>query len=170
MQTPLTSALLFAALAACAGIQLPGSSSSGGSNTGAGGATSGGGASAIVGYTNDARMRNGLPALTANPRLMEAARLHAEQMAMHQRLDHTISEARYPTMQTRLQAAGYAHANAAENIAWNQPNAQSAVTTWMNSSGHRSNILDPQLTEIGTAMARSSRGEPYWIQVFGRPR
>jgi uncharacterized protein YkwD len=101
---------------------------------------------------------------------MEAARLHAEQMAAYQRLDHTISGARYPTMQSRLQAVGYEYANAAENVAWNQSNAQSAVTTWMNSSGHRANILDPNLTEMGAAMARSARGEPYWIQVFGRPR
>lgn len=169
MRTPLTSALVFTALlTACAGLPLPGTTQADGSATSTSGGT--GVASSIVGYTNDARMRNGLPGLTAKPRLMEAARLHAEQMAAHQRLDHTISSAQYPTMQARLQAAGYAYANAAENIAWNQPNAQSAVTTWMNSAGHRMNILDPQFTEIGTAMARSSRGEPYWIQVFGRPR
>jgi uncharacterized protein YkwD len=101
---------------------------------------------------------------------MEAARIHAEQMAAHQRQDHTISGAQYPTLQSRLQAVGYVYANAAENVAWNQQSAQSAVNSWMTSSGHRANILDPQLTEIGTAMARSARGEPYWIQVFGRPR
>lgn len=169
MRTPLASALLFAALlAACAGLQLPNPSPSGGSTTSTGGGT--GVASSIVSYTNDARMRNGLPALAPDARLMEAARLHAEQMASYQRLDHTISGARYPTMLSRIKAAGYNYLNVAENIAWNQQSAQSAVTTWMNSSGHRANILDPQLTEIGAAMARSSKGEPYWIQVFGRPR
>ncbi|MEX2154569.1 MAG: CAP domain-containing protein [Gemmatimonadaceae bacterium] len=121
-------------------------------------------------YTNIARTQNGRSPLATSSRLMEAARLHAEQMATYQRLDHTIPGARYPTMQSRLQAVGYEYANAAENVAWNQSNAQSAVTTWMNSSGHRANILDPNLTEMGAAMARSSRGEPYWIQVFGRPR
>jgi uncharacterized protein YkwD len=60
--------------------------------------------------------------------------------------------------------------SAAENVAWNQQNAQSAVNSWMNSSGHRANILDPSLTEMGAAMTRSARGEPYWIQVFGSPR
>ena len=101
---------------------------------------------------------------------MEAARLHAQQMAAYQRSDHTISGAQYPTMQSRLQAVEYVYAQAAENVAWNQGSAQAALSSWMNSSGHRANILDPGLTEIGAAMARSSRGEPYWIQVFGRPR
>lgn len=170
MRTQLTSAFSFAILlTACAGISLPVPAPSGGSTTGTTGSSSDVSAD-VVRYTNDARVRNGLPALRENAQLMEAARIHAQQMASAQRLDHTISSARYPTMQSRLEAAGYLYANAAENIAWNQSNPQSAVTTWMNSSGHRANILDPQLTEIGTAMARSSKGEPYWIQVFGRPR
>ena len=168
MRTLLTSALSFSMLAGCAGLQIPTPAPSGGSGTASG--PSGSVASDIVRYTNDARARNGLPALAANSRLMEAARLHAEQMASYQRLDHTISGARYPTMLSRIEAVGYNYANVAENVAWNQQSAQSAVTTWMNSSGHRANILDPQLTEIGAAMARSPRGEPYWIQVFGRPR
>ena len=100
---------------------------------------------------------------------MEAARIHAEQMATHERDEHTISNARYPTMQTRLAAVGYEYSRAAENVAWNQRSAQQVVTTWMNSSDHRRNILNSQLTEIGAAMARSSKGEPYWIQVFGTP-
>jgi len=101
---------------------------------------------------------------------MEAARLHAEQMAAYRRADHTISGATYPTMQSRLDAVGYVYSSAAENVAWNQGSAQEAVNSWMNSSGHRANILDPQLTEMGAAMARDANGQPYWIQVFGRPR
>jgi uncharacterized protein YkwD len=91
-------------------------------------------------------------------------------MAQYQRSDHTISVAQYPTMQSRLDAVGYGYSRAAENVAWNQRNAQEVVNTWMNSSGHRANILSPQLREIGAAMARSAKGEPYWIQVFGSPR
>jgi uncharacterized protein YkwD len=101
---------------------------------------------------------------------MEAARIHVEQMASAQRATHTISGARYPTMQDRINAVGYAYREIAENVAWNQPSAQEVVAGWMTSTGHRANILDPALTEMGAAMARSSRGEPYWIQVFGRPR
>jgi uncharacterized protein YkwD len=123
----------------------------------------------IIRYTNDARARNGLPAFRTSSRLMEAARIHAEQMSTHQRDEHTIANARYPTMQTRLAAVGYEYSRAAENVAWNQRSAQQVVNTWMSSSGHRANILNAQLTEIGAAMARSSKGEPYWIQVFGTP-
>lgn len=101
---------------------------------------------------------------------MQAARIHAEQMAAYQRSDHTISAAQYPTMQSRFDAVGYSYRAAAENVAWNQPDPRSVVNTWMQSSGHRANILDRGLTEIGAAMARSARGEPYWIQVFGTPR
>jgi uncharacterized protein YkwD len=124
----------------------------------------------IVRYTNEARVRNGLPAFRTSGKLVEAARIHAQQMASYQRIAHTIDGAQYPSMQSRLQAVDYAFAQAAENVAKNQLTPQSAVESWMNSSGHRANILDAGLTEIGAAMARSSRGEPYWIQVFGRPR
>ena len=127
-------------------------------------------ANEIVRYTNEQRVRNGLPAFVASARLMEAARLHAGQMAQYQRMDHTISAATYPTLQSRLDAVGYVYQSAAENVAWNSETPQSVVTGWMNSPGHRANILNRGLTEIGTAMARSAKGEPYWIQVFGTPR
>jgi uncharacterized protein YkwD len=169
------SALCLAAVTVvgCAGIPVPVSvpgPRTGGGNTPGTGGTPASIAADVVRYTNEARTRNGRPALLTSSRLMEAARIHAAQMATHQRSEHTISGARYPTLQSRLEAVGYVYANAAENVAWNQPNAQSVVNGWMNSSGHRTNILDPQITEIGAAIAYSSRGEPYWIQVFGRPR
>jgi len=101
---------------------------------------------------------------------MEAARIHAQQMAQFRRADHTISGAQYPDLLSRLRAVSYGYSNAAENVAWNQRDARSVVNGWMNSAGHRANILDRSLKEIGAAMARSSKGEPYWIQVFGTPR
>ena len=146
----------------------------GGSTTGPSPSPSSGAPSAtetdIVRYTNEARAREGLPALRLNTRLLEAARIHARQMAERQRLEHDIADARYPDMQSRLAAVEYLYSRAAENIAWNTPTAQSVVSGWMNSPGHRTNMLDSRLTEIGAAMARSSKGEPYWIQVFGTPR
>lgn len=156
-------------LAACANLQIPVPGSPGGTGTTT--TTSTGSVAAdIVAYTNAARARNGLSPLATNSKLMDAARIHAQQMAQFQRADHSITGAQYPTLVTRLQAVGYNYSNAAENVAWNQRDAQSVVNTWMNSSGHRANILDPNLKEIGAAMARSSKGEPYWIQVFGTPR
>lgn len=124
----------------------------------------------IIRLTNQQRVANGLPAFATSAKLVEAARIHARQMAEHQRMDHTINAAPYPTLLSRLQAVSYSYSSAAENVAWNSQSAQIAVTGWMNSAGHRANILNPNLREIGAAMARSAKGEPYWIQVFGTPR
>jgi len=160
--------LLWAVASSCATPILVGSPGGAASSGPAGSASIA--AAEVVAITNEARARNSLQALATNARLTEAARLHAEQMASRGLLAHTISGARYPTMQSRLEAVTYRYANAAENIAWNQPTAQRVMSTWLNSSGHRANILDPNLTEMGVAVAYSSRGEPYWVQVFGRPR
>jgi len=168
---PLVFTSLALATMSCAGVPI---SLPGGGSVGTGGGTVTGGGSAvandIVRYTNDARAQNGLAPLASSSRLMEAARIQAEQMAQFQRADHTISGAQYPTMQDRLTAVGYAYMRAAENVAWNQRDAQAALASWMSSSGHRANILDPNLREMGAAMARSSKNEPYWVQVFGTPR
>ena len=167
MRIPLASALFLFGMLACARVPVPLPAPSG---SGVPPASDANVASAVVRYTNEARARSGLPALHPSGALMEAATIHARQMAAAQRAEHTISGAQYPSMQSRLAAVGYAYLQAAENVAWNQSSAQAAVSSWMSSSGHRANILDPGLTEIGAAMARSTRGEPYWIQVFGRPR
>jgi uncharacterized protein YkwD len=124
----------------------------------------------VVSATNSARARRGLAALAVSSKLMEAARIQAEQMAAFQRADHVITGAQYPTPESRLAAVGYSYSSVGENVAWNQRDPQSAVDAWMNSAPHRANILDPGYTEMGAAMARSSKGEPYWVQVFGRPR
>jgi len=160
-------------MSACAGMTLPTPGSPGG-----GGSTSSGGvttasssvAAAVIAATNQQRARNGLPALATSAKLMDAALLQAKQMAQYQKLSHEITGAPYPNLAARLQAVGYVYRDAAENIAWNQPDAEAVLASWMSSSGHRANILDPSLTQIGAAMARSSKGEPYWIQVFGTPR
>jgi uncharacterized protein YkwD len=167
MRTLRVPALCFC-LSACSTLAIP--ATTGGTTAPAPTTSSPTVANDIVRYTNDQRARNGLPAFVASTRLMQAARLHAQQMAEYQRMDHTINGAQYPTLQSRLDAVGYVYSSAAENVAWNSQSAQSVVTGWMNSPGHRANILNPGLTEIGTAMARSARGERYWIQVFGTPR
>jgi uncharacterized protein YkwD len=163
--------LIAACVPASQVITTSGGETSGGTSgtTGTGG-TSSSIALDVVSRTNAARASNGLPALTVSAKLMEAARIQAEQMASYQRVDHVISGAQYPTPDSRLAAVGYVYSAAAENIAWNQATPQAVMTSWMASSGHRANILDPSLTQMGAAMARSAKGEPYWVQVFGRPR
>ena len=101
---------------------------------------------------------------------MQAAQLHANQMASAGQMAHVIPGARYPEPQDRLSAVGYRWQAYAENVAYGQGSPASAVTAWMGSSGHRANILNPALTELGTAVARGSDGRPYYVQVFGNPR
>jgi uncharacterized protein YkwD len=127
-------------------------------------------ASTLVRLTNAERTNAGLPTLRTSSRLMEAAQLHADQMARLGRLEHVISGAQYPRPEDRLAAAGYQWSSYAENIAMGQTSAAAAMDSWMRSSGHRANILSTSVTEIGIGFARNSAGRPYYVQVFGRPR
>ena len=123
---------------------------------------------AVIELTNAERKKaeKELPPLKMNPRLMEAARKHAANMAAQDKLDHKLDD-KDPSDRTK--AAGYASTFVGENIAWNQKSPKDVVKAWMNSEGHRENILHADYTEIGVAVAKSKQGEPYWVQVFGKP-
>lgn len=127
-------------------------------------------ASAIVDLTNTERRNSGLADVRANARLMQAAQLQADQVASFRRLEHVLSDAPYPTPADRLAAAGYAWRAYGENLASGQRSASEAVTGWMNSPGHRANIMNSMFTEIGVGYAADSTGLPYYVQVFGTPR
>jgi len=103
----------------------------------------------IINFTNAERVRYGLAALEIDHNLMQSARQHASWMAQNQVLVHT----RQPV---------------AENIAMGQPSSQDAVRAWMNSSGHRANILNRGHRRIGVAAYRTVRGTIYWCQQFLR--
>jgi uncharacterized protein YkwD len=65
--------------------------------------------------------------------------------------------------------AGYpASGPSAENIAWGYRTPQEVVTGWMNSPGHRANILNCSSVAVGVGMIRAADGSPYWTQDFGR--
>lgn len=123
---------------------------------------------AIIELTNAERKKAETPLhpLKVNPQLMEAARKHAENMAAQDKLDHKLDE-KEPVDRTK--AAGYKSKFVGENIAWNQKSPKDAVQAWMDSEGHRENILEPRYTEIGVAVAKNKKGEQYWVQVFGKP-
>jgi uncharacterized protein YkwD len=124
---------------------------------------------AVVDLTNVERTRGGLTTLTANARLMQAAQLHSEQMAQAARLDHVLPNAAYPRPEDRLTAAAYRWQAYAENVAMGQRTAAEVVNGWMQSSGHRANIMNPIYTEMGAGYARDPNGRSYWVQVFGKP-
>jgi uncharacterized protein YkwD len=122
----------------------------------------------IFDLINGERRHQGLPALVYNAQLDRMAKIQAENMARFQKMAHTIPESQVPTLGDRARYAGYRYGRLAENVALGYPNAESAVQGWMNSSGHRRNILDSGVEETGIGIARSSAGGLYYCQVFGR--
>jgi uncharacterized protein (TIGR03000 family) len=121
---------------------------------------------AVLELTNIERARAGLPPLKADPRLCQAARQHTANMAQHNVLAHTLAGT---TFVDRMRRAGYVHAAAGENCAQGQQSPAAAVASWMQSPGHRSNLLNPRYTEIGIGIASSASGEKFYTQLFARP-
>ncbi|WP_405446203.1 CAP domain-containing protein [Streptomyces erythrochromogenes] len=149
---------------------------SGGSGGGGGGSTGGGGGggtvngdaeSAVLALVNKERAAAGCGALTSNPKLSAAARGYSDTMARAGVMSHTGPDG--STMTSRVEAAGYKWSNLGENIARGQADADAVMKAWMNSSGHRANILNCAFKEIGIGVHKGDGG-PWWTQNFGAPR
>lgn len=117
---------------------------------------------------NFERKRRGLRPLAYNEQLGQMAKIQSQNMAHFQKMAHVIPEARLPTMTDRARHVGYRFGRLAENLALGFLDAQAAVDGWMNSKGHRANILNSDVSETGIGIARSSAGGLYYTQVFGR--
>jgi uncharacterized protein YkwD len=124
-------------------------------------------ASQVLTLVNAQRSANGLDPLQRASELDRAARSHSEEMAQGDFLGHAGSDGSNPAQ--RMQAAGYQWYTWAENVAAGYPSAQAVVDAWMNSPGHRTNILSPSFKEIGIALVHRSgtRYGYYWTQDFG---
>ncbi|MBL7253943.1 CAP domain-containing protein [Paractinoplanes lichenicola] len=121
----------------------------------------------VVKLTNAERTARGCKALRIDDRLVKAARAHSEDMVKQRFFDHTGSDG--SNFVTREVRAGYPRNGAsAENIAYGYRTPQQVVTGWMNSSGHRKNILNCSSIAVGVGLAMTSNGTPYWTQDFGR--
>jgi len=107
-----------------------------------------------------------LPALTFSDKLCESAEAHARDMAFHEEMTHKGSDGSSPG--ERAKRTGYV-GSIGENVSAGANSAERAVFLWMNSPGHRANILGKHV-EMGAAVAVSESGKPYWCVVFGRPR
>lgn len=116
---------------------------------------------AVVARTNAERAAAGCGALRVDSRLTSAAQGHASDMAANEYFSHTGQDGR--DFAAREKAAGYPRPGG-ENIAQGQPDAASVIDAWMNSSGHRANILNCSFTTIGVGF--DARGD-YWVQDFG---
>ena len=125
---------------------------------------------AIVASVNRRRREAGLTPLTAEPRLTRAARLHAGNMAARRELSHTLTGTTTSTLRSRIADVDYPYSSIAENIAYGAIWVNEVVGGWMNSAGHRANIMNPGYAETGVGIARAANGDLYYCQVFGRPR
>jgi uncharacterized protein YkwD len=128
----------------------------------------------VVNETNHQRNLHGCPPLTLNQQLVTAGQGHSNDMALNDFFSHTGSDGSSPW--DRIQATGYKYSLAAENIAAGYSTPQAVVQGWMNSAGHRQNILNCDLEEIGVGYRNleNDSGQVnyhhYWTQVFASPR
>lgn len=125
----------------------------------------------LVELTNDDRVDEGLGTLTVNPLLEEAARLKAEHMAEYGYFAHKSPDGLDPWYW--FYRAGYDFSEAGENLAVNFTDSHDAQRAWMDSPGHRANILNGTFTEIGIAAVPGEyKGKKtvFVVQMFGRPR
>ncbi|MET9431633.1 MULTISPECIES: sigma-70 family RNA polymerase sigma factor [unclassified Streptomyces] len=126
---------------------------------------SGGGfAQQVTELVNRERANSGCAPVTMNDKLAAAAQGHSEDMAARDYFDHTSPDGSGPG--ERVSAAGYRWSTYGENIARGQQTPASVVESWMNSPGHRANILNCAFKEIGMGI-HSGSGGPWWTQVFG---
>ncbi len=115
---------------------------------------------------NQERQQAGVNPLRLNPQLTTAAQGHAQDMANTGRISHTGSDG--STMRSRIDATGYRWRAIGENVAMGQPTAAAVMESWLNSPGHRQNLLNPTFTELGLGRAEAG-GRLYWVQVFAKP-
>ncbi|MER6301677.1 CAP domain-containing protein [Kitasatospora sp. NPDC001539] len=138
---------------------------------GAAAAPAGGGPSAsyaqqVVDLVNAERAKAGCAPVTAEPRLASAAQSHSDDMADRNYFDHASPEGYHADH--RIEAAGYRWSTWGENIARGQKDPAAVMDAWMNSPGHRANILNCAFKQLGVGV-RTGSGGPWWTQVFAAP-
>ena len=115
----------------------------------------------VIRLVNEIRSENGLKPLTANWELSRIARYKSEDMSNNRYFSHTSPT--YGTPFQMIKAFGLSYRTAGENIAYGYRTSAAVVDGWMNSSGHRANILNASYTQIGVGYCASGN---YWTQMF----
>ncbi len=115
----------------------------------------------VVKLTNAERTKAGLSPLQTDDKLMAAAREKSQDMQSNNYFSHTSPTFGSPF--DRMKALGIAYKSAGENIAQGQRSPQEVVQAWMDSPGHRANILNGKFTHIGVGYVKSGN---YWTQQF----
>ena len=117
--------------------------------------------SEVVRLVNEQRVKNGLSKLTEDWELSRVARYKSQDMKDNKYLSHTSPV--YGSPFEMIKNFGIYYRSAGENIAKGQSTPQAVVNAWMNSSGHRANILNKNYTRIGVGYVS---GGNYWTQMF----
>ncbi|MED4920583.1 CAP domain-containing protein [Weizmannia sp. CD-2023] len=115
----------------------------------------------VVTLVNEERAKNGLGALKIDTALSKMARVKSNDMATHQYFDHTSPT--YGSPFDMMKQFGISYQYAGENIAMGQQTPQEVMNAWMNSEGHRANILNKNFTHIGVGYVENGH---YWTQEF----
>ncbi|MFF8593212.1 sigma-70 family RNA polymerase sigma factor [Streptomyces sp. NPDC015220] len=118
----------------------------------------------VVALVNSERAKAGCGPLTEDRKLDAAAQGHSDDMAARGFFEHTSPDGVDPG--ARITAAGYRWSTYGENIARGQQTPESVMNSWMNSPGHRANILNCSFKNIGVGVHKGSGG-PWWTQDFG---
>lgn len=118
----------------------------------------------VVRLVNAERAKSGLAALTANDTLMKTATVKSQDMAKNNYFSHTSPT--YGSPFDLMKKYGVSYRFAGENIAMGQTSPSQVMNDWMNSTGHRENILKASYTKIGVGVAQNAGGQYYWTQHF----
>ncbi|MBP2474646.1 uncharacterized protein YkwD [Crossiella equi] len=118
----------------------------------------------VAGLVDAERRKNGCAALKPDERLAKAARGHSADMAKNNYFSHNSQDGRSPS--DRARAQGYP-SGAGENIAAGQADPEAVMKSWMDSPGHRANILNCGYKSLGVGVARGGSYRIYWTQNFG---
>ena len=115
----------------------------------------------VIRLVNEIRTQNGLKKLTADWELIRVARYKSEDMKRNNYFSHTSPT--YGSPFDMIKSFGLSYRTAGENIAKGQTTPKAVVNGWMNSSGHRKNILNSAYTKIGVGYVSDGN---YWTQMF----
>lgn len=113
----------------------------------------------VIALVNQERSKAGLKTLTNQADLSNMALAKAKDMSNNNYFDHTSPT--YGSPFDMMQKFGISYSSAGENIAMGQQTAEEVMKDWMNSQGHRENILNPNFTQIGVGYYNG-----YWVQEF----
>ncbi|MEU6447084.1 CAP domain-containing protein [Streptomyces sp. NPDC046979] len=144
-----------------------GTGSDSGSDSGSGSGGPDGPEAQVLALVNKERAAAGCSPVTANDKLTRAADDYSDVMASSGVMSHTGPDG--STMTSRVEAAGYQWSTLGENIARGQADAAAVMDSWMNSEGHRANILNCSFKELGVGV-HVGDGGPWWTQDFGASR